>query len=103
MKENILENKIKKTTLKKDFEASKFILISCYIKHFKKMIKYKKGEINKSWYLYDYLIEIKKLYPNMYGRDVDEMLDILYSNKYGVKQQISWLIENSYIFNDYKL
>lgn len=103
MKEKVLENKIKKSTMKKDYEESKFILTNCYIKQFKKMLKYKKKNISKTWYLYDYLIEIKNTYETLYEKDIETMLDILYSNKYNIKYQISWLLENSYIFNDYKL
>lgn len=103
MKEEKLEKKIRKSTKNRDYEKSKEILISYYIKHFKKMIKYKKNKINKTWYLYDYLKEIRNLYSSFYSSDVDEMIDILYSNKYSTKQQILWLLENSYIFNDYKL
>ena len=51
MKEKTLERKIKKSTLNKDYESSKFILLNCYIKQFKKMIKYKGGKINKKWFL----------------------------------------------------
>ena len=57
MKEKTLERKIKKSTLNKDYESSKFILLNCYIKQFKKMIKYKGGKINKKWFFYDYLEE----------------------------------------------
>lgn len=103
MKEKSLERKIKKTTLKKDYEGSKFILTRCYIKQFKKMIRYKGEKINKSWFLYDYLNEIKRLYSSLFGKDIDEMIEVLYSEKYNTKYQISWLLENSCIFNDYKI
>lgn len=103
MKEKVLENKIKKSTKKKDYEESKFILTNCYIKHFKKMLKYKGKKIDNSWFLYNYLEEIKNTYASMYEKDIDEMTEVLYSNKFNIKEQISWLLENSYIFNDYKL
>ena len=103
MKEKTLERKIKKSTLNKDYESSKFILLNCYIKQFKKMIKYKGGKINKKWFFHDYLEEVKRLYSSMYGKDIEEIMDVLDSEKYNIKYQISWLIENSYIFNDYKI
>ena len=39
----------------------------------------------------------------MYGKDIDEMIKVLYSDKYNTKDKISWLLENCYIFDDYKL
>lgn len=103
MKEKVLEKKIKKSTMNKDFEKSKNILIEEYIKQFNKMLKYKKKKINKKWYFYDYLININEAYGKYYKKDIEELLDILYSNKYSIKKQISWLLDNSYIFEDYKL
>lgn len=103
MKEKTLEKKIKKATLKKDYEKARFILFNCYIRHFKRMLKYKRVKIDKSWYMHDYLEKIKEAYTNMYSNDINEMMEILYSNKHDVKSQIVWLIENAYIFNDYKL
>ncbi len=103
MKEKNLEKKIRKSTLEKDYETSKFILLDCYIKHFKKMLRYKNIKIDNKWYMYDYLMKIKEVYSNFYSRDIDEMLDVLYSDSYDLKSQIVWLIENATIFNDYKL
>ena len=31
------------------------------------------------------------------------ILKVLYSDKYNTKDKISWLLENCYIFDDYKL
>lgn len=103
MKEVVLERKIKKETKSKNYEDARFILINCYKKQFKKMIKYKKKKVDKTWFFHDYLEEIKKLYSNMYSKDIDEMVEVLYSDKYSIKEQISWLIDNCYMFNDYKL
>lgn len=103
MNEIKLENKIRKSTKDKDYDKSKDILLSCYLNQFKKMIKYKKVKIDKTWFLYDYLIQIKKLYSSYYDTDIDKLIDILYSDKYSIKYQISWLLDNSYMFNDYKL
>lgn len=103
MNEKVLEKKIKKSTMNKDFEKSKNILIEEYIKQFNKMLKYKNKKIDKTWYLYDYLININEVYGRYYKSDIEEMQNILYSNKYSTKEQISWLLDNSYIFEDYKL
>ncbi len=103
MKEEKLEKKIRRSTKKKDFEKSKEILTKCYIKHFKKMFKYKKKKVDKSWYLYDYLVNLDELYELYYKNEIEEMIDILYSGKHSIKKQITWLLDNSYIFNDYKL
>lgn len=97
-----LENKIKKATINKKYDEAKFILIKCYIKHFKKMLKYKKIKEDNTWHFYDYIINLKKSYGLLFTKDLEELMDILYSEKYTVKQQISWMLENCYIFNDYK-
>ena len=88
---------------KKDYDNAKYIILNEYIKLFRKMIKYKKEKYDKSYFFYDYLIKIKKLYNDMYGKDIDEMIKVLYSDKYNTKDKISWLLENCYIFDDYKL
>lgn len=103
MKEKVLEKKIKKSTMNKDFEKSKNILIGEYIKQFNKMFKYKKQKINKKWYFYDYLVNIEKVYGKYYEKDINDILNVMYSNKYSIKEQISWLLDNSYVFEDYKL
>ena len=103
MKEKNLEKKIRKSTKEKNYENSKFILLECYIKHFRKMLKYKHENIDNNWYMYDYLIKIKDVYLDYYSRDIDKMIEVLYSNNYDLKCQIVWLIENAEIFNDYKL
>lgn len=103
MKEKKLEKKIRKSTKEKNYEKSKFILLECYIKHFRKMLKYKHENIDNNWYMYDYLIKIKDVYLDYYSRDIDKMIEVLYSNNYDLKGQIVWLIENAEIFNDYKL
>ena len=103
MKIRKLEKKIEKSTLKKDYDNAKYIILNEYIKLFRKMIKYKKEKYDKSYFFYDYLIKIKKLYNDMYGKDIDEMIKVLYSDKYNTKDKISWLLENCYIFDDYKL
>lgn len=89
--------------MNKDFQKSKNILIGEYIKQFNKMFRYKRQKINKQWYFYDYLTNINRVYGSYYEKDINDMLRILYSNKYSVKEQISWLLDNSYIFEDYKL
>lgn len=103
MKENNLEKKIKKATLSKDYNKAREIVEKEYIKHFRKMLKYKKVRIDKSWYFSDYLKLISKYYGAYYKEDINMLETIVYSSKYSDKQQISWLIENCYVFNDYKL
>lgn len=102
MKIKKLEKKIRKATINKNYEEAKFILIKEYIKHFKKMLKYKKIKADKTWHMYDYIINVKNAYSLLFANDFDEMLDVLYSEKYSLKQQIAWMLENCYIFNDYK-
>lgn len=103
MKEKNLENKIKKATINKDYIKARTIIESEYIKQFKKMLKYKKVKCSKSWYFSDYLKEIANSYGAYYNDDINSLEDILYSKKYSDKQQISWLIENCNMFDDYKL
>lgn len=102
MKSNRLENKIKKVTKNKEYDKAKEKILKYYTKHFKKMLKYKNVKIDKKWYMYDYLIHVKDAYESLFSKDIDELIDLLYSEKYGVKQQIEWLIENCEIFNFYK-
>lgn len=102
MKSKILERKIIKATKQKDYEKAKCILTNIYLKHFKKMLKYKKIKVEKNWYLYDYILNMQKVYSKMYSKDLDEMINVLYTSKDTLKDQISWLIDNCWIFNDYK-
>ena len=103
MKSERLERKIKKATKEKNYEKAKEIITNEYIKHFKKMLKYKKVKYQKTWYLYDYIVSVNKEYKDLFGRDLDEMLDVLYSDKVSIKDQINWLIDNCSIFNIYKI
>ena len=103
MKEENLEKKIKKATLNKEYAKARVIVENEYIKMFKKMLKYKKVKIGKTLYFHDYLKMISKYYSSYYKDEVNELEEIMYSDKYSDKQQISWLIENCNIFDDYKL
>ena len=103
MKEENLEKKIKKATLNKEYAKARAIVENEYIKMFKKMLKYKKVKIGKTLYFHDYLKMISKYYSSYYKDEVNELEEIMYSEKYSDKQQISWLIENCNIFDDYKL
>lgn len=103
MKEENLEKKIKKATLNKEYAKARVIVENEYIKMFKKMLKYKKVKIGKTLYFHDYLKMISKYYSSYYKDEVNELEEIMYSEKYSDKQQISWLIENCNIFDDYKL
>ena len=103
MKEENLEKKIKKATLNKEYAKARVIVENEYIKMFKKMLKYKKVKIGKTLYFHDYLKMISKYYSSYYKDEVKELEEIMYSEKYSDKQQISWLIENCNIFDDYKL
>lgn len=102
MKENVLEKKIKKATIKKDYNEVMEILIKEYTKQFNKMLKFKKIKPLKSWYMNDYLNNIKRVYSPYFDAEIDELNEVLYSNKYLVKDQIEWLLSNCYLFNDYK-
>ena len=103
MKEEKLEKKIKKATLNKEHAKAKQIVEKEYIKMFKKMLKYKKIKVGKTMYFHDYLKMISKYYSSYYKDDVNELEEIMYSEKYSDKQQISWLLENCNIFDGYKL
>lgn len=102
MKSEKLEKKIRKATITKDYSKAMYILTKDYKKLFKKMLKYKK--INKKCvYLYDYIKVLSKEYKALYGKDFKEMEETLYSGKRTVKQQINWLLDNFFIFKEYKL
>ncbi len=103
MREDILEKKIKGATLKRDYSLAKEKILKEYTKMFSKMLKYKKVKIDKSWYFHDYISNVKKEYGTYYASDLDELMEVLYSNKYDEKRQITWLIENAELFNDYNL
>lgn len=101
MKAKVLEKKIRSVTKKKDYQQAYRILSKCYMKHFKKMLKYKKVKVKKSWYMYDYLKAMKENYSDLYRLDIEELCEILYS-KFSLKQQITYMIENCEVFNEYK-
>ncbi len=98
-----LEKKIKRQTSKKQYEEAKQILIECYKKHFKKMLKYKKVKLDKKWYMYDYIIHVRDNYKRLFQKEVDQILDVLYTSTYTAKEQIEWMLDNSTIFDDYKI
>lgn len=101
MKAKTLEKKIRTATKKKDYEKAYRILTVCYMKHFKKMLKYKKVKIKRGWYMHDYLTIMDEHYSDLFGMDIKELCEILYS-KFSLKQQITYLIENCEVFNVYK-
>lgn len=103
MKEEKLERKIRKVTKAKDYDAAMHILVKEYIKLFKKMLKYKKKKAKREMYLHDYIKVLKIEYKALYGNDFEDMLDVLYSGKHTLKQQINWLLDNFCIFKEYKL
>ena len=82
MKEEKLEKKIKKATLNKEYAKAKQIVEKEYIKMFKKMLKYKKIKVGKTMYFHDYLKMISKYYSSYYKDDVNELEEIMYSEKY---------------------
>ncbi len=98
-----LEKKIKNSTMKKDYDKTINTIADEYIKQMKKMLKYKNVKYKKTWYLYDYLKSVKNTYGRLYEKEIDEIIEILYSNKFSLKKQISFLIENCECFNEYKL
>ncbi len=103
MKEENLEKKIKKVTLNKEYTKARVILENEYIKMFKKMLKYKRVKMGNTMYFHDYLKMISKYYSSYYKNEINDLEKIMYSEKYSDKQQISWLLENCNIFDDYKL
>lgn len=103
MKISLVEKKVRKATLKRDYDTAKEIILKEYINYFVKMLKYKKVKVNKSWYFNDYLKALKQEYGYYYLAEIEELEDILYSSKYDIKKQITWLIENCEMFNEYKL
>lgn len=103
MLEEKLENKIKKATKNKDYDKSLEILKNCYKKQFKKMAKFNKIK-EKNIYLYDYVKALKKVYDGTsYFDDLEDLEKAIYTGKMTVKQQITWLLENCSVFNEYKL
>ena len=103
MLEKKLENKIKRTTKNKDYEKSLEILKNCYKKQFKKMAKFNKIK-GKNIYLYDYIKALKKVYEGTtYYMDLEDVEKTIYIDKMTLKQQITWLLENCTLFNEYKL
>lgn len=102
MKISLIEKKVRKATLKRDYDTAKNIILKEYINYFVKMLKYKKVKVNKSWYFNDYLKALKLEY-GYYLTEIEELEDVLYSSKYDIKKQITWLIENCEMFNEYKL
>ncbi len=103
MKSKTLENKIKKSTKSKDYNKAMDTLVKYYIKLFKKMLKYKKVKFEKTWYLYDYINVLKEKYKLLFEKDLEEMSNVLYSEKYPIKYQINWLLDNYDVFRDYKI
>ena len=55
MKISLIEKKVRKATLKRDYDTAKEIILKEYINCFVKMLKFKKVKVNKSWYFNDYL------------------------------------------------
>lgn len=104
MLEEKLENKIKKTTKNKDYEKSLEILKKCYMKQFKKMLKFNKVSSKKEIYLYDYIKTLKKVYSGTsYESELEDLEKMLYIENHTTKQQITWLLENCFVYNEYKL
>lgn len=104
MLEEKLENKIRKTTKNKDYERSLEILKNCYKNQFKKMLKFNKVKGNKEIYLYDYIKSLKEVYKNSsYEIELEELEKMLYTENHTIKQQITWLLENCFVYNEYKL
>lgn len=103
MSRNKLENKIKKATKNKEYDDALEIISNEYIKLFKKMLKYKKVNYSDSdmIYLYNYLYELDNAYP-IFSKEIDELKNILYSQKYNTKEQIVFLLENYSKFENYK-
>ena len=67
------------------------------------MLKYKKVKFEKTWYLYDYINVLKEKYKLLFEKDLEEMSNVLYSEKYPIKYQINWLLDNYDVFRDYKI
>lgn len=103
MLEKQLERKIRKSTKSKEYEKSLDIIKICYKKQFKKMAKYMKVK-DKNIYLYDYIKSLKIVYEGTtYYSDIEDVERVIYKDKLTTKQQITWLLENCSVFNEYKL
>lgn len=102
MENNKLERKIRSATKAKDYDKAMYILTKEYIKLFKKMMRYKKIKNKRVVYLYDYIQLLKVQYKTLFGNDFEDMLNVLYLEKHTLKQQINWLLDNFYVFKQYK-
>ncbi len=68
------------------------------------MLKFNNFTGNKEIYLYDYIKSLKKVYKNSsYEKELEDLERMLYTENHTVKQQITWLLENCFVYNEYKL
>ncbi len=98
-----IEKKIHNSTKNKDYQKALEIIEDNYKKLFRKMLKYKNVKVEKNLYLYDYILKVEEKYSILYSKEIADMKYVLYSDKFTVKQQIVWLLDNFCEFCDYKI
>ena len=98
-----IERKIQNSTKNKNYQKALEIMEDQYKRLFRKMLKYKKVKIDKNLYFYDYIIKIEEKYNVLFSKEIADMKYILYSEKFTIKQQIVWMLDNLNEFCDYKV
>ncbi len=98
-----IERKIQNSTKNKNYQKALEIMEDQYKRLFRKMLKYKKVKIDKNLYFYDYIIKIEEKYNVLFSKEISDMKYILYSEKFTIKQQIVWMLDNLNEFCDYKV
>lgn len=98
-----IERKIQNSTKNKNYQKALEIMEDQYKRLFRKMLKYKKVKIDKNLYFYDYIIKIEEKYNVLFSKEIFDMKYILYSEKFTIKQQIVWMLDNLNEFCDYKV
>lgn len=98
-----IERKIHNSTKNKDYQKALQIIEDHYKKLFRKMLKYKNIKVEKNLYLYDYILKVEDKYSALFSKEISDMKYILYSDKFTIKQQIVWLLDNFCEFCDYKI
>lgn len=98
-----IERKIYNSTKNKDYKKALEIIEEHYKKLFRKMLKYKNVKVDKNLYLYDYIVKIEDKYSTLFSKEISDMKNVLYSDKFTPKQQIIWLLDNFCGFCDYKV
>ena len=98
-----IERKIQNSTKNKNYQKALEIMEDQYKRLFRKMLKYKKVKIDKNLYFYDYIIKIEEKFNVLFSKEISDMKYILYSEKFTIKQQIVWMLDNLNEFCDYKV